>query len=218
MDPIANRKEESAAELERGIGLLRSLRIVVNVLYALMIFQVFLILPRPDDPLLSISTLPEIYAENLSQLLVILVGLVLIFIYWGQTNLQLGNLVRSKPTHSLLALIQMVCLMLYLYFVRLDMELDGIQLALQMESVFLALAGFIGVYNWRYARRHKLTSDQITDEEEMAISYRLLPEPIVSAFTFPFAVFGPDIWTLAWLALIPVTFVINRIKKRSLGT
>jgi hypothetical protein len=45
----------------------------------------------------------------------------------------------------------MFCLMIYFYFVRLDIELEGVGIALLMESIFLALAGFLGVYGWNYA-------------------------------------------------------------------
>ena len=207
--------EPTKAQVERGVGLLRSLRIVVNVLYALMIFQAFLILPRPNDPELEYHTLSQIYSENLMQLLVIIVGLTLIIIYWIQFNMQMGNLVRSSPLHATLAIIQMVFLMIYVYFLRFDMEFDGMKLALQMESVFLALAGFIAAINWRYARLKKLTSDQINDKEEIDIFYKILPEPIASSISFPFAVFGPDIWTLAFLSIIPVGIVLKWVRQRS---
>ena len=112
------------AEIERGVGILNSLKIIINVLYALMIFQAFLILPRPEDSDLVYHTLPQIFSENIMKLVVIVVGLILLVIYWIQINKQLGNLVRSSPTHASLAIVQMICLMLYLYFVRFDMEFD----------------------------------------------------------------------------------------------
>lgn len=206
--------QPTKAQLERGVGLLNSIRIVINLLYALLIFQTFLILPRPGDPLLEYNSLPQIYAENINELLVIVVGLVLIVMYWIQFNRQLGNLVRSSPVHASLAVAQMICLMIYLYFVRFDMEYDGMQLALQMESIFLALAGFIGAFNWRYARTNKLTSAQINNDEEMAMFYSLLPEPITSLFTLPFASFGPTIWTISFLAIIPISYVLKLIRKK----
>ena len=200
--------------IERGIGLLNSIRILINVLYALLIYGVFMILPRPGDPELEYLTLGQMFAEHVTQLLVMVVGLVLIVMYWIQFNRQLGNLVRSTPLHASLAVVQMVCLMIYLYFVRFDMEFDGMTLALQMESIFLALAGFIGVFNWHYARLNGLTSDQIDKNEETAVLFSLLPEPIASLFTLPFAVLGPNIWTIAFLSIIPITWVLNRMKKR----
>ena len=206
--------EPTKAQIERGVGLLNSINIVINVLYALMIFQVFLILPRPDDPELKYHSLGQIYAENVNQILVIVVGLILVIMYWIQFNRQLGNLVRSSPIHAALSVLQMFCLMIYLYFVRFDMEFDGMKLALQMESIFLALAGFIGAFSWRYARNKKLTSDNIDNDEELSIFYSLLPEPLASLFTLPFAAFGPGIWTLSFLIIIPIGYVLKIMRKR----
>ena len=113
--------------------------------------------------------------------------------------------------HAVLAVVQMICLMIYLYFVRFDMEFDGLKLALQMESIFLALAGFIGAFNWRYARLNGLTSDQIDSNEERSIFYGILPEPIASLFTLPFAAYGPTIWTISFLAIIPIDYIFKKI-------
>ena len=214
---LSKKVERTKAQIERGVGILNSLKIVINVLYALMIFQAFLILPRPDDPELEYQSLSQIFSDNVMQLIIILVGLILIITYWIQFNRQLGNLVRSSPVHATLAIIQMICLMLYLYFVRFDMAYDGMTLALQMESVFLALAGFVGVLSWVYARRNGLTSDQINDKEELTILFQLLPEPTAALISLPFAVLGPDIWTISFLSIIPLTYVFNRIKKRKIA-
>lgn len=209
MIKLFNKKEPTKAQIERGVGIFNSLKIVVNVLYALMIFQTFLILPRPDDPDLQYYSLAQIYSDNIMVLAVILVGLILLITYWIQFNKQLGNLTRSSPKHAALAILQMICLMLYLYFVRFDMEFDGMTLALQMESVFLALAGFIGIYNWRYATKNNLTSDQINSDEERSMFFQLLPEPIASLFSLPFATVSPLAWTLSFLVIIPLGYFLK---------
>jgi len=206
--------DPTTAEIERGVGILNSLKIVINVLYALMVFQAFLILPRPDDPELEYHSLSQIFSEHIIQLVVIVVGLIMIITYWIQFNKQLGNLVRSSPMHAAFAIIQMICLMLYLYFVRFDMEFEGMTLALQMESIFLALAGFIGVYNWVYARKNNLTSDQIDETEEKAIFYQILPEPLAALFSLPFATMSPGAWTISFLIIIPLGYFLNLIKKK----
>ena len=203
-------EEPTKAEIERGKGILSSLKIVVNVIYALLLFQIFLILPRPDDPELNYRSLVDIFDEHSMKLVVILVGLILTITYWIQTNKQLGNLVRSSPIHASLAIVQMVCLMLYLYFLRFDMEFDGMTFALQMESIFLALAGFIGVYNWMYVRKNNLTSDQIDKQEERAMLFQFLPEPMASLFSLPFATLGPGIWTLSFLIIIPLEYFLKK--------
>ena len=213
MMKIFKKSEFSKAEMERGVGLLTSLKVIINVLYALMIFQTFLILPRPDDPELEYHTLPQIFSEHLIQLAVIIVGLIMILTYWMQFNTQLGNLVRSSAKHATLAVVQMICLMLYLYFVRFDLEFEGMTLALQMESIFLALAGFIGVYNWKYAIRNELTSEQINENEERGIFFKILPEPIAALFSLPFASISPTAWTISFLIIIPLGYFLKILKK-----
>ena len=208
------KKKENEAAVQRDTMLLKSLILVVNVLYALMIFQVFLILPRPDDPELQYSSLEQVYSDNLAVLMVIVIGLIMILIYWIQFHKLMGNLVRSSTVHASLAIFQMIFLMIYLYWVRFDMEFDGLTLALQMESIFLSLAGFTGALSWVYARRNKLTSDQIDEKEEVSILYSILPEPLAALFSLPFAVYGPGIWTLSFLVIIPIGILLNWRKKK----
>jgi len=43
---------------------------------------------------------------------------------------------------------------------------------------------------------------------------KLMPEPITSLLTFPFAVFGADIWTASWLLMVPVSYILKRIRIR----
>ena len=182
--------------------------------YALLIFQIFLILPRPDDPELEYNTLEQIYSENVNVLLAMVVGLLMTITYWMQFNKLMGNLVKSSSMHAVLSLVQTFLLMIYLYFVRFDMEFDGPTLALQMESLFLSLAGFTGILSWIHARRNKLASDQIDEKEETAILYGILPEPLAALFSLPFAVYGPGIWTLSFLIIVPITLYLNWRKKR----
>lgn len=208
------KKKENEAAVQRDTMLLKSLTIVVNVLYALMIFQVFLILPRPDDPELEYSSLEQVYSDNLTVLMVIVIGLIMILIYWIQFHKLMGNLVRSSTVHASLAIFQMIFLMIYLYWVRFDMEFDGLTLALQMESIFLSLAGFTGALSWVYARRNNLTSDQIDEQEEVSILYSILPEPLAALFSLPFAVYGPGVWTLSFLVIIPIGILLNWRKKK----
>jgi hypothetical protein len=83
-----------------------------------------------------------------------------------------------------------------------------------MESIFLAAAGFIAAINWRYARSFGLTSDQIDKNEELNIFYKILPEPMASLFTLPFAALGPNYWTLAFLSIIPFTYILKLVRKK----
>ena len=202
----------SETKFEMGRRQLKRVQIVIDVLFALLLFSLFQFLPRPDVDHFTRETMVQAFADSYINYLVILVGIVLILIYWNQNNLLFGNLERSNGTHATLSILSIFSLMLYLYFVRLDMELDSTTLALQMQSITLALSGFLGIYSWHYAIKKKLITDKLTGVEQDAVYLKLLPEPVVALISFPFAWLGPDGWTLSWLLLIPVSWVLKKYR------
>jgi hypothetical protein len=149
-------KEITPAMVERGAVQLNRIMIIIYVLYALMIFQLFLIMPRPELDHFTASELVTVLRESYINYLLIVVGMVLILLYWGQNHQVLGNLTRSDGTLSVIAILQAFSLMLYLYFVRLDVQMCGQTLILMMESITLAVAGGLSVWAWHYANRHHL--------------------------------------------------------------
>ena len=98
--------------------------------------------------------------------------------------------------------------------------MGGQSLILRLESVSLAIAGGIGVWAWHYANKQQLFSDKLTELELDKTYLKLMPEPITSVLTFPFAAFGADIWTASWLLMIPVSYILkvirNRMKERQI--
>jgi len=202
------------AIVERGERQLNRIMIIIDVLYALMIFQLFLMMPRPEIDNFTANELVTVLKTSYINYLAMFVGMVLILLYWGQNHVVFGNLDRTDGTLSVIAILQTFILMLYLYFVRLDLEMGGQTLVLRMESVSLAIAGGIGVWAWHYANKRQLFSDKLSDLEVNKTYVKLMPEPITSILTIPFAVFGPDIWTLSWLLMIPVSYILKRIRKR----
>jgi uncharacterized membrane protein len=208
-------------ELNKGARQLIRLEVIIDVLFALMIYRIFMMLPRPEIDGFTRETLMQALTDDPFRYLMMLVGMIMILIYWNQNNMQFGYLKRANAILAGLSLLQSVFLMVYLYFVRLDMEFDGAVVALEMESVFLALAGFIGVWCWHYANKKGLVTEELGKEERDNVYRKLFPEPITSVLTFPFAAFGPDIWTISWLLLFPVTWIVNwrrrKIMKKSAG-
>jgi len=211
---FSSKREITEATMERGARQLLRLQVIIDVLFALLIFTLFQFMPRPDVDNFTRETMVEAFANSYMNYLLIVVGIILILIYWNQNNLQFGNLNRTDGKHATISLLSVFCLMLYLYFVRLDVELDGVTLALHLESVSLALSGFLGIYSWHYAIKKGLVNDKLTRVEQDSVYLKLMPEPIVAAMTFPFAVFGPKIWTLSWLLLIPVTWLLKKYRHR----
>jgi hypothetical protein len=202
--------ELTDAEKSSGSKQLYRVGTIIDVLFALMIFRLFLFLPRPDVDHFGAAELVTVLKTSYLNYMVMGVGIIMILIYWNKSNLQFGNLERSDGRHASLSIVQVFCLFIYLYFVRLDVELGGAIIALKMESSFLALAGVLSIYIWHYSIKKNLLSDELSNEDKEKVYLKIMPEPIVAVLTFPFAHFGPDIWTLSWLLLIPVSYILKR--------
>ena len=148
-----------------------------------------------------------------------IIGFILITIYWIQSNKTSGNLVATDGKHTVLSILQLLFLLLYLYSVRLDMETDSDVLALFMQSVSLALAGFAGVAAWVYAsKRADLVSEAVSLEEANELKISILAEPLAAAFTIPFAFIGPGVWNLSWLSVIVFGIFLKRRHKKKFET
>ena len=211
---LQSKKEITQALIERGEKQLFRLAVLIDVLYALMIYKLFTLMPNPDIDGFGRDDLYKVLTESYLNYTVIIIGLVLLILYWGMSNLQFGNLKRTNSTHSTLSILQIFTLMLYIYFVRLDAQFGGEVLLMQMQSLFLALAGFLSVWSWHYAIKNKLVSNAPSKLEKETMYIKFLPEPIVSVLTFPLAWFGPVIWTIGWLLLIPVGWGLKKYRYR----
>lgn len=214
IDKVLQKKERSESEMQRDEKQLRRLQTLVDVIYALLIFRLFMMLPNPEpsevvgfDPL-------AIFTEGGDRFVMLIIGFILILIYWFQSNKTTGNLVKTDGKHTLLSLLQIFFLVFYLYSVRLDLVFDSDVLALFMQSVSLALAGFMGVLAWVYAANHAdLVSEAVTEKEAKDIKIGILAEPLAATFTIPFAFIGPGLWNLAWLSVLVFGWFLKRRNK-----
>ena len=207
---LTSKMEITNALVERGEKQLLRLSIIVDVLYALIIYRLFSFLPKPEVDGFGREELYKVLTESYLNYTVIFIGIVLVILYWGMSNLQFGNLSRTNSTHSTLSILQIFSLMLYIYFVKLDAQFEGVVALMQMQSLFLAIAGFLSVGSWHYALKNNLVSDAPTKLEKETMYIKFMPEPVVSLLTLPLAYFGPGIWTLGWLLLIPAGWLAKK--------
>ena len=143
------------------------------------------------------------------------IGFFLIAIYWYQNNKTTGNLVSTDTKHTTLSIVQLMFLLLYFYSIRLDMETQSDVLALFMQSVSLALAGFTGVVAWVYAiKQSELVSEAVTAQEGNDIRISILAEPLAATVTIPFAFIGPGAWNLSWLSVVLFGILLKRRHKK----
>ncbi len=208
------KEEATEASRVRGARQLIRLEVMIDVLFALMIYQLFAFMPNPNMDGFGSDELLRMLSESYLNYSVIIIGLVLVILYWGMNNLQFGNLERTDGWHATLSIFQVFALMLYIYFVRLDLQFGNEVLLMQLQSLFLALAGAFAVGSWHYAIKTGMVSNDPTELENDKMYIKLMTEPIVSLITLPLAWFGPLLWTLGWLFLIPVGYISKIVQKK----
>jgi uncharacterized membrane protein len=214
---LAEINEKTEAQKERDKGQLGRLQTLMDVVFGVLLIRVFTLLPHlnltnPEsgdfDPLV-------IFTEGGENFVMFAIGFVLIAIYWYQNTKTTGNLVRTNLKHTVLSIAQLMFLLLYFYSVRLDIETQSDILALLMQSVFLALAGFTSVVAWVYAYKHAdLVSEAVNLQEGNEIRISILSEPLAATLTIPFAFVGPGAWNLSWLSVLLFGVLLNRRHKK----
>ncbi len=200
------RSEKEKRQLER-------LETLLDVIYGVVIVLVVYTLPSPESP--TDETAWRYLVNQREDFIAVGVGLMLMITYWLQNNAQLGHLGRTDTTHTALSILQTFLLLAYLFAFSLGIDLEQEGGTLVLQSLTLGLMGVVGIFNWTYAsRKGRLLSDRLPAEQIRDLRYSLLPEPLTAGFTLPFALLGPDVWTLAWLAYPVIAFGLNRLKRR----
>lgn len=216
MNKIINKvmaaKPKTDAEKQRDKNQLRRLQTLMDVIFGVLIIRLFMILPQPAEVLKGGKDPLLIFGEG--QFIMFIIGIILVSIYWFQSNKTNGNLVATDGKHSFISILQMLFLLLYFYSIGLDAATHSDLLALFMQSVTLALAGFAGFAAWIYASKHaELISEAVTEKEVNDIKISILTEPLAALFTIPFAFIGAGLWNLSWLSVIVFGWFLKRRNK-----
>ena len=110
-------KQESLtpAQLQREARSLRRLETLIDCVFALVI--VLIVFDLPDQE--GMDDLVTLIRSSLHTLVGALVGIVVVLVYWFQSNLLLGNLIRTNSVHGFLSLLQVFFVLVYLLAVNL---------------------------------------------------------------------------------------------------
>ena len=212
---MVNEKEKTPAQRERDKRQLGRLQNLLDVVFGVLLIRVFTLLPHLTHPESGDFDPLVIFTESGENFVMFAIGFVLITIYWYQNTKTTGNLVRTDLKHTVLSIAQLMFLLLYFYSVRLDVETRSDVLALLMQSVFLALAGFTSVVAWVYAYKHaELVSEAVNLQDGNEIRISILSEPLAATLTIPFAFIGTGAWNLSWLSVLLFGFLLNRRHKK----
>ncbi len=206
-------KREDKAELIRGTRQLRRLEMLMDVVYALVIWRLFMLMPRPEK-IGEWRSLSSFLSSNVELYVIASLALIIVIIYWIQNNALFGYLDRTDSRHTAISIVQIFFLLLFLYSIRLGLDFPGESHARALESVTAALVGVASIAGWCYAMKNRrLLSPEVTTQRADQIFDQNLAEPIVAVITLPFAFIGPIVWEIAWLSYLPVSYWLRRRRR-----
>lgn len=209
-------KPADKAKFRRETLQLQRLARMVDVVYAIIIWRAFTLLPRPTAEQLDWEHFGLFLSTSIESFLVIFIGIVFTIIYWIQNNVLFGNLQSTDSRHTILSILQLFFLLIFLVSLRLGIELGSTIVTRAFESIAPALVGIAGGWGWSYAvKNHRLLLPEVTEQYAYRLRDRILAEPITAGITIPFAFFGPISWEISWLSYPLVVWLVRRRRRRN---
>ncbi len=194
---------------EREQRQLRRLETLMDVIFGITIWRLFTLLPRPEENPEWI-TLLDMLTDTWLNFAVASIALVIVIIYWIQSNLLFKYLVRTDGWHIGFSIAQMFSLLLFLYAIRVGIGLEANASTRIFESSTACLLGVFSFAAWYYAlHKGNLVTDELDADEAIAITERIKAEPVTAAITIPFAA-GMWMWELSWFIYPVVVYIYNR--------
>jgi uncharacterized membrane protein len=191
---------DNAGADDRSRGALRRLETLVDSVFALVLVILVADFPRPDDS--QLSDVGAFLSANVGTLIGAVIGLIVVLIYWIQSNALCGNLERTNNLHSAIVVVQVFFVLTYLYMVglALDLENPDSTVALAMQSSAAALIGIAAAIGWWYASYDgRLLAPNVDPADVDALRLRVLAEPMTALLTLGLAFVDATLWELGWL-------------------
>ena len=103
------------AELKRSILQLSRLERIMDVIFALVIWRLFIFLPTQDVGDEKWPSVTEMLTSEWRVFVIVLLAVVIVSIYWLQNNSLLGNLKKTDGIHTVISIFQLFFVLLFLY-------------------------------------------------------------------------------------------------------
>jgi uncharacterized membrane protein len=205
---------EATSERRRSVLQLSRLETLTDVVYALVLWRLFVLLPKPGVDGVEWTGPGAYFAEHALTLIIIVVGLLVTIIYWVQSNALFGNLQKTDGKHTTLSIIQIFSLLVFLFSIRFGTVADAPLVARVFESIAAAMMGLFSIAGWMYASKgRRLLQPDVSDEDAKTIASRIRAEPLTALLTIPFAFIGPWLWEISWLLYPLVTAMVRRRRR-----
>jgi len=188
---------------------LRRLETLIDVVFGITIWRLFMLLPRPEENP-EWNNLLDMLLDSGLNFAVAAIALVIVIIYWIQSNLLFKHLVRTDSWHIGISIAQIFSLLLFLYAIRVGIDYEANASTRIFESATACLLGVCSFAAWYYAlHKGNLVTQELGAEEARAITERIKAEPVTAAITIPFAA-GMWMWELSWFLYPVVVYVYKR--------
>jgi hypothetical protein len=183
---------------------------MIDVVYAIIIWRAFMLLPRPEAEQLNWEHIGAFLIDNLGGFLAVLIGIAVTIIYWIQNNTLFGNLRSTDSRHTILSILQLIFLLIFLVSLRLGIDLGASSFTRAFESFAAAMVGIAGAWGWSYAVKNQcLLLPEVTEPYAYRLRDRILAEPITAIITLPIAFVGPILWEVSWLTYPLVVWLVR---------
>ena len=205
---------EDKAKHKRAYLQLSRLERLTDVIYALVIWRAFALLPKPTAEEWSGEALGVFLTDNGMAFVLVFITITVSIIYWVQNNILFGNLERTDTRHTALSILQIFFLLLFLFSMKLGVELGESLRSRVFESVSAALVGITGGWAWSCAiKDRRLLLPEVTDSYARQLQDRMLAEPITATITILLAFVGPVVWEIGWLSYPFIVILVRRWRK-----
>ena len=186
--------EESSSRIQ----LLRLERLT-DVIFALVIWRIFTIIPRPsfDNP--EWDSVAEMLVSEWAGFVVPVLAILIVLVYWLQSNSLLSKLKSTDAIHTGISIFQVFFVLFYLYALGLGIGVGSAADTRVLESSAAVLVGATAYLGWWYAcRKGTLLADDVSEEEARQLANANFAEPVTALLTIPAAFIGPWAWELSW--------------------
>ena len=208
-------KAEDKAKFKRGYLQLLRLERMVDVVYAIIIWRSFMLFPHPTAEQLTWEHIGTFISTSFGDFLGVIVGIVIVIVYWLQNNTLFGNLQTTDSRHTTLSILQLLFLLIYLQASRLSIDLGSSNGTRMFESIAVAMVGITSSWGWSYAiKNHRLLLPEVTEKYAYQLRDRYLAEPLTAIITIPIVFVGAIPWEISWLSY---PLVVSLVRRRRLS-
>lgn len=172
---------------------------LMDVVFALVIWRLFMLLPRPnlDDP--EWDTVWEMLSGEWHAFAIPILAILIVIVFWLQNNKLLGSLKSTDAVHTGISIFQVFCVLLFLYALRISTGVESATDTRILESSAAVLVGATAYLAWWYAwKKGGLLDESIDDAGARKIASANFAEPLTALLTIPAAFIGPWAWEASW--------------------